>query len=154
MQEMRRKDRQGTREDAERILRKETFGVLSTAAMEGYPDGVPINYYYEDGCIYIHAARNAGKKIAAMRKDPHVCFTVCTDVKLRPEAFTTRFQSVICFGTAAELEGEAKRKALQGMIRSLTPDFVEAGLAYVDKALDAVSVFCIHIDHMTAKIHD
>lgn len=49
MQEMRRKDRQGTREDAERILRKETFGVLSTAAMEGYPYGVPINYYYEDG---------------------------------------------------------------------------------------------------------
>jgi nitroimidazol reductase NimA-like FMN-containing flavoprotein (pyridoxamine 5'-phosphate oxidase superfamily) len=154
MREMRRKDRMGTQEDAVRILETGEYGVLSTTEMEGYPYGVPVNYYYKNGCLYIHGARDAGKKVEALRRNPRVSFTVCIGVQVKPEKFTTQFQSVICFGMAEELQGTEKKEALIGLIERFSPEFLEKGTDYVNQAWEKTTVFCIHIDAMTAKIHE
>ena len=52
--QIRRKDRVLDRNGAEDILKKGTYGVLSTFGQDGYPYGVPVNYFYKDGHIYFH----------------------------------------------------------------------------------------------------
>lgn len=50
------------------ILKQEVRGVLSVIGDDGYPYGVPIDYWYDEsnGCIYFHGAKE-GHKIDALR---------------------------------------------------------------------------------------
>ena len=57
------------------ILSSGTYGVLSVIGDNGYPYGVPVNYVYRDGHIYLHAALS-GHKVDAMRKNDKVSFTI------------------------------------------------------------------------------
>ena len=73
--QIRRKDRVLDRNGAEDILKKGTYGVLSTFGQDGYPYGVPVNYFYKDGHIYFHCAVE-GHKMDNLANCPQVSFTV------------------------------------------------------------------------------
>ena len=59
------------------ILKTEKRGVLSVIGDNGYPYGVPINYWYneENGKLYFHSGK-AGHKVDAMAMNEKVSFCV------------------------------------------------------------------------------
>ena len=63
-----------SREEMEQILREEVLGYLGLAG-DGPPYVVPLNYAYAAGKILFHCALT-GQKLDAIRRNPHVCFTV------------------------------------------------------------------------------
>ena len=63
-------------EECRQILKTEKRGVLSVIGDNGYPYGIPINFYYDenDGKIYFHCAKE-GHKIDAIKNCDKACFT-------------------------------------------------------------------------------
>lgn len=76
---MRRFRQQMTDDECIRVLKEERRGVLSMHGDDGYPYGIPVNFYYDesDGKIYLHGA-GEGKKIDSLKADSRVCFCVYT----------------------------------------------------------------------------
>jgi len=120
---MRRKDRELSIEKALEIIEKGEYGVLSTFDGE-YPYGVPVNYVYKDGVIYIHCALE-GKKLENISKHPKVSFTVVTKSKILPEKLTTAYESVVAFGNAELVEGLEKKVAIYELVKKYSPQFAE-----------------------------
>jgi uncharacterized protein len=68
-----------------------------------------------------------------------------------PIKFSTKYKSVIAFGSANEIDREEKEMALLKLIEKYSPEFLEEGKLYISRAKDATSVIKISIDHMTGK---
>ncbi len=123
--EMRFAKRQLSLEEAMEILKNETYGVLSVSGDDNYPYGVPLNYGYIDGKIYIHSTSAESHKLSGIRSNSKVCFTVVSKHELLKEAMSTDFASVIVFGEARILTEETeKTNALEKMMLSLAPEYV------------------------------
>ena len=72
---MRRFKQQITDEECRKILAEEGRGVLSLFGEDGYPYGIPMNYFYDEdeNKIYFHYAKE-GHKIDALRANGKVSF--------------------------------------------------------------------------------
>ena len=147
--EMRRLDRQLTAAETEKILIAGEYGILSTVSTDGTPYGVPVNYAYTDGIIYFHCAKDTGHKYENILHNAKVCFTVVGETELLPEQFSTKYQSVIAFGTVKPAAD--KREGLQLLVNKYSPEFVEKGRTYIEHDLDTVGVYEITVEHMTGK---
>ena len=148
--EMRRARQQLSREESEEILKKGLTGVLSVTGDGGYPYGVPVNYVYADGKIYIHGAKS-GHKVDSIRKNDRVSFTVISEDRIVEEELTTYFRSVILFGRARILEtDEEKHRAasLLGLKYSQDAGKVEREIEREWKSLCCIEV---HPEHITGK---
>lgn len=148
--EMRRKEKQVTLEESIKIIRQGEYGVLSTLSSNGYPYGVPLSYVYTEEGIYFHCAKD-GLKLENIENESKVSFCVIGRVELLPEQFSTRYESVVVFGTACEVFGEEKEKGLLALIDKYSQDFMEAGKQYIKNASDKTRVIKIQIDHITGK---
>ena len=73
--EMRRKDRMLTKEELLDIMATAEYGVLSTVGEDGWPYGVPVNFVYNGGKIYFHAALT-GQKLDNILFNNKVSFCV------------------------------------------------------------------------------
>ncbi|MBO4981118.1 MAG: pyridoxamine 5'-phosphate oxidase family protein [Lachnospiraceae bacterium] len=149
MREMRRKDRQLDQKEAERILSEGEYGILSTVGRDDVPYGVPVSYAYRDGVIYFHGTRGTSRKADNIAHQPKVCFTVVGNTEVLPEKFSTRYESVIVFGTA--LAARDKTLGLRLLQEKYSPGFKEQGQEYINASLDQVAVYEILVDDMTAK---
>ena len=74
------------------------------------PYGVPINYIYDDGKIYIHSAVE-GHKLRNFEHDSHVSFCVVAEAELLQEDVNTMFKSVIAFGKMCIRDRERRMSA-------------------------------------------
>ena len=74
---MRRFKQQITDEECRKILAEEGRGVLSLFGEDGYPYGIPMNYFYDEdeNKIYFHCAKE-GHKIDALQANGKVSFCV------------------------------------------------------------------------------
>lgn len=147
--EMRKKERALDREAAERILKQGEYGILSTTGADGTPYGVPVSYAWADGVVYFHCARGVGHKVENLTHQNRVCFTVVGDTEVLPAKFSTRYESVIAFGTAKPAAD--KLAGLRLLQEKYSPAFPEEGRAYAQKSLSAVEVYEIAVEHLTAK---
>lgn len=150
MREMRRNDRQMNQEEAEALLLNGEYGFLAVMGDEEYPYAVPVSYAYENGAIYFHSAKE-GHKIDGIRRHSKVSFTVVGNTEVLPGKFSTKFESVIVFGQAVELEGDEKRIGLMTLIQKYAPDFMEKGGKYVNHSGKDTIVVKIAIDQITGK---
>lgn len=149
--EMRRTDKAKSSEDAVKILKECTNGILSVNGDDGYPYGVPVSYVYSDETVYFHCA-TTGHKLEAMEKDPKVSFCTVGADDIDPEHFTTNYKSVICFGKARIVDNkEEKQKALEDMVDKYHSSYREGGLKYIKNAWDDCLVVAIDVEHMTGK---
>ena len=148
--ELRRKDRQTDDEMISDILDKGEYGVLSVLGDNGYPYGVPVNYTYFNNCIYFHCAKS-GHKLDAIKANNKVSFCVITDTELLPEEFSTKYKSVIAFGTAAEVKEEEKKTSLMKLIEKYSGGYLEKGRDYVNKEHSGTIIIKISIDYITGK---
>ncbi len=112
---------------------------------------VPVNFGYEDGCLYIHSAKE-GRKIDILRLNNKVCFEVDIDHDLvRAESackWSMRYRSVIGFGRAFFVDDfEEKRKALDIIMQHYSNNSYE----YSENLVEKAAIIRIEIDSMTGK---
>jgi nitroimidazol reductase NimA-like FMN-containing flavoprotein (pyridoxamine 5'-phosphate oxidase superfamily) len=148
--EMRRKDKQITINQAEQILNDGEYGVLSLQGTYGYPYAVPLNYVYKNKNIYFHCAKD-GFKLDCIAYDNSVSFCVVSKSEIISSKFTTDFSSVIIFGKAEEAFAEEKNQALKALIDKYSKDYIKEGCAYIEKSIDTVKVIKINVEHITGK---
>ena len=147
---MRRFKQEASREECLSILESAPRGILSVHGENGYPYGIPMNYFLADGRIYFHCALE-GHKLDAVRADEKVCFTVLSEPVKNPGEWWNCFTSVICFGRVAEVKDEARKNAL---LRTLGRKLFPAGYDIeADMARNAHRALILEltIDHMTGK---
>jgi len=149
--EMRRKDRAMSEAEAISILETAQVGTLATVSEENIPYLVPMSFVYTQGAIYLHCAVE-GKKLDNIRGNNNICFNVVEAVELLPAAFSTKYKSVNVFGKIAVVEAqEEKRQSLIAIVKKYSPDFYEAGLQYIDNAIEKIKVLKIEVSRITGK---
>ena len=153
LREMRRFRQQLPHEECEQILRDAASGVLAVYGDDGYPYAVPVSHVYEDGKIMFHCAKE-GHKIDAIRRNGKVSFCVIAQDEVMPKERTTAFISVIAFGRARIVDGEAGLRRIARMIgKKYSADYPEECEKETDEVIAANRMYCIEIsvEHMTGK---
>lgn len=140
------------REEMEQILKRAEVGRLGLITDEG-PYVVPLNFVYDDGCLYFHTGLE-GRKLEAIEKNPGVCFEVDEQLEIvineQGCLSTAYYRSVIAWGTAHLLDDTAeKMKALELLLAKYAGDHPYE--TPPDYALAIVTVCEIPIDKMTGK---
>lgn len=148
--EMRRKDRKLEDNDVVGILKNNNYGVLSTVSEDGYPYGVPISYTYINNSIYFHGS-NKGHKFDNISNNDKVSFCVVGQTQILPDEFSTKYESVIISGRAIEVFDDEKNMALLETLNKYSPDYIEQGKEYINKASKATRVVKIYIEHISGK---
>lgn len=151
---MRRYKQQLEQERCVEILKQEPRGVLALSGQDGYPYAVPMNFVYDDGCLYFHSAVE-GHKLDAIRACSKASFCVL-DKGVRPDGeWAYYFDSVIVFGKITVVTDEAAR---QDKLRKLgrkyfpTEEMVEHDLR---KNAARALVLKMAIEHLTGKhVHE
>lgn len=150
--EVARKKQSLSKEEMIQILRQEKRGVLSLHGENGYPYGLPINFYYneENGCIYFHSGKS-GHKVDAIKADNRACFCVYDEGYRREGEWALNFRSVIVFGRMFPVEDHEKAMEI---CRKLSLKFTE-NTEYIDKEIKnfGAATLCYELrpEHMTGK---
>ena len=147
---MRRRERELSKEAAERILEEGEYGILATCGEDGWPYGVPLSYVWHEGKLYFHGAVT-GHKLKNLAYNEKASFTVVGRTHVLPEAFSTAYQSAVAFGCFRSVEPEKQREALMLLARKYCPDNLENAGHYADKMLGHVGVYWMEIVHLTGK---
>ncbi len=149
---MRRSRQQLSDEEAVKILRLATSGVLSLNGADGYPYGVPVSYVYDGGRLYFHSAIS-GHKIDSIHHSDKASFTVISKDDVHPETFTTFFRSVICFGKVRIVDDKAEKvAALRKLGQRYNPKNLGHGLdAEIESGEARTAVIEFTIEHVTGK---
>lgn len=150
---MNRKDREITgQEEIIEVLRR--CDTLRLGLFGGeYPYIVPVSFGMDvqDGkvVLYFHCAK-AGMKVDCIRQNAKVCVEadVFHRVEPLPNGITTRYESVIGFGTVSEVTGPEKVCALT---RVLEHYGMQDHPAERCKGIERTSVFRIDLQSLTGK---
>ncbi|MGL4990319.1 MAG: pyridoxamine 5'-phosphate oxidase family protein [Sarcina sp.] len=148
--EMRRKDRELGKDMVLEILANGNHGVLSLNGPDGYPYGVPLSYTYKDNAFYFHCATK-GTKLDLIEKSNKAEFCVVADVETIPQKFTTKYKSIMAFGTITELFDEEKEEHLVDLLYKYSPDFIQEGKKYIGVAKNNTRVLKLSVEKMTGK---
>lgn len=150
--EMRRKDRIMDEIKIHALIESSDYGTLSTIGGSGYPYGIPVNYSFEDGKIYFHGTNAGGNKYDNMCYSDKVCFTIVGKTEVKPEQFSTNYESVVIFGKVRIIKDtEEKKKVLETIISKYSSSFKAEGMDYIEKACDATNVYEITPEKITGK---
>ena len=135
------------------ILDTEKRGVLSVLGDDGYPYGVPMNYWYnkENGYLYFHSGKK-GHKVEALAANNKVSFCVYDSGYKNEGEWALNISSVIVFGRVHVVENhEDAMRICKEMSLKYTPD-----LAYIEEEIqkfgDATLCYELRPEHMTGKI--
>ena len=154
MREMRRRDRQLTREETWEVLSQGEYGTLCTVTPEGLPYGIPISYALdgERGALYFHGTSQDGQKTDNLKACNRACLSVVARTQVLPDRFSTRYWSANAFGPVSEVrEDEEKRRGLRLLVGKYAPDFVEEGERYLERSLHEVRVLRMDVETATGK---
>lgn len=149
---MRRFRQELSREDCLQVLERVPRGVLSVLGDDGYPYGVPMDFWYcrEDGNFYFHGA-GAGHKLDAIDRCEKASFCVFDQGWREEGQWALHIRSVIAFGKMSRVTDaeKAKRICLE-LGRRFTED--EAYLAReIEKDGKRVQCLMLETEHMTGK---
>jgi uncharacterized protein len=156
MEPMRRKDRRiSDREDLRSILSKADACRLAFAVGDiPYIVALSFGYSWEGDLplLYFHCAR-AGRKLDMMRANPRVCFELDADREVQagvaPCDWTTRYASIVGYGTLSEITGDAERRA--GLDLVLRHYGWDGEGDYAAAALGATIVLELRVDELCGK---
>lgn len=150
--EMRRFKQAVSEEECKNILKTEKRGVLSLVGDDGYPYGVPINFYYDEteNKLYFHSAKT-GHKIDAIKSCDKACFTVWNTGFQKDGDWAWNVTSVIAFGRAELASGAAVMDKLRSLALKYYPtaEDVDAEMA---KDADRVQMIALNIESLTGKL--
>lgn len=97
--ELTRKKQKLSEEDCISLLKNEKRGILSVNGDDGYPYGMPMNHWYNDGDgkIYFHSG-NVGHRLDALKRNDKVSFCVYNGGYTKDGEWALNIKSVIVFG--------------------------------------------------------
>jgi len=145
------KDNELDKNAALEVIKKGSYGVLSSIGDDGYPYGVPVNYTYFDGCVCFHCAHE-GHKIDNIQNNENVSFCVVTKSDVLPNEFDTDYESTIVFGKAAKVTEDLEKEAiLLSVLDKYSSEFMQAGKNYMKKFWDDTTVIKIKVEYITGK---
>lgn len=150
---MRRFKQQITEEECVEVLREAWRGVLSIHGENGYPYGIPIDYFYDesDGKIYFHGAKE-GNKVDLLSENNKACFTVMDEGFHREGDWALTIKSVIVFGRVEAMADPALAlEKLTKLGKKYYPTEEEA-LKEVARDGERTLMLVMTIDHMTGKV--
>ena len=151
---MRRFKQQLTTEECEQILRDQKRGVLAVLGDEGYPYAVPMNYVYDNGCIYFHSAV-AGHKLESIRAYDKGSFNVLDEAQKADDGWSYFFDSVTAFGRLREVTDPAeKTEHLRQLGNKYFPN-AEMTESDIQKNGGRCAVIELKLEHMAGKhVHE
>ena len=129
---MRRGDRQLSEDEARQILARGEYGVLSTVGRD-----------------YFHCAAGTGHKLENLDFNQKVCFTVVGETQVLPAQFSTKYESVIVFGTVAPAED--KLAAIEQICKKYSADFLDQGKKYAAASETKFAVYALRIRKISGK---
>ncbi|MDD5952302.1 MAG: pyridoxamine 5'-phosphate oxidase family protein [Oscillospiraceae bacterium] len=148
---MRRKRQQLSAADCKAVLDRGTSGVLSLFGDNGYPYGVPINYYRDGDRLLFHSAKS-GHKIDAIGGGSKASFCVIDQDEIVPEEYTSYFRSVIAFGFLKILtDDREKRRAIELLAERFSPEQVEGRQQEIEEQYDHLCMLELTIEHLSGK---
>lgn len=135
------------------ILKNEKRGVLSVLGDDGYPYGLPINFWYNEanGKIYFHSGKK-GHKNDALAKDNKVSFCVYDEGYRKEGDWALNISSVIIFGKIQIVEDfEKAMQICHDFSLKYTPD-----IEYIDGEIQKFgrATVCYELtpEHITGKL--
>lgn len=150
--EMRRTKQLLSEEEVAEILNRCSTGILGVNGDDGYPYTVPINYFYKDGSIFLHCAKD-GHKTDSIKRDDKVTFCIVEQDEVIQKTFSTHYCSVEIFGRARILtEDSEKQAALEDLVKKYSPDYIKEGQQEIEDGFNRVCIVEIKIEHMTGKV--
>ena len=151
--EVARKKQALTPEQIIEILKAEKRGVLSVQGDNGYPYGLPMNFWYneENGYIYFHSGKK-GHKTDAISADNKVSFCVYDEGYKKDGEWSLNISSVIVFGRMhTVVDSEKAIEIYRKMSLKYTSD-----IEYIDSEIQkfAKDTVCYELqpEHITGKI--
>lgn len=148
--EMVKKNKQLPHGEAIGLLKEQPRGVLSLQGDDGYPYGVPTNFWYcdADGCIYFHGGRT-GHKMDAIARSSKASLTVISKPIEVADSWAPDYKSVIVFGRIQAVE-----EAAMAVAKELSLQFTR-DLAFIREQIDLygheTAVFRLVPEHITGK---
>ncbi len=150
--DMRLKENETTRKEAEEMLCNALSGVLAVNGDDGYPYTIPLNFAYQNDKIYFHSTSETSHKIDAIKNDAKVSFCVVTEDRIIPEQFNTLYRSAIIFGKAKVLQEQDEiEQGIMAIVKKYSGDFLNEGKAYRDGEMGNFCVVEISIEYITGK---
>ena len=151
MHNMRRKDREQSRDFALELADKCSYSVMATVNPDGSPYCTPLSMAREGEWLYFHCAKE-GHKIDNLRKNSRVCVSCVDGVKPLADDFSTEYESAVIMGAASEVtDREEKIRALRLICERYTPGIMAAFDEAIKNSLDNTGVWKIHIDEISGK---
>lgn len=151
VEEMRRKDRALTAQEAWEVVERCGCGVLTMTAADGTPYGVPVNYARGGDAIWFHCAME-GKKTEALRKDSRVCLVCVEHNDVVEEKYTTKYASAMVFGKAEEVTDETEKlEGLRWICRRHTPGNMAMFDEYAAPRTLRTAVWKVSVESLSGK---
>ncbi|MBP6491360.1 MAG: pyridoxamine 5'-phosphate oxidase family protein [Clostridia bacterium] len=148
---MRRSDLAMTEEETLSLIKSNRFAVLSLIDPDGLPYGVALDYIYKDNALYFHGAKE-GRKIDSMRMNPKGCAVILGETVVVPEKFGRKYTSVIVEGPIELIDdSEIKRQVMTWVVECNSPDYQEKGKVIIEKMLDRVMIYKMHMQTVSGK---
>lgn len=148
---MRRFKQELPQNEIERILLKNTSGVLSVIDENGYPYSVPLSYAYSNGKIYFHSAKS-GHKIDAIKNCDKTTFCIIDKDRVLPEKYTTVYKSVIAFGKAEIISDSNEILfAIKEIGNKYYPNHDNELQTEIEKFKSVFFIIRFNIEHITGK---
>ena len=150
---MRRFKQQVAVEECISILQVEKRGVLSMIVEDGYPYGIPMDFYYdkEEDVIYFHGA-GQGQKIDAIQACDKVCFTTWNTGFQTEGDWAWNVTSVVCFGRIELVKDQDKAIEKARIFGNKYYPSAEEVEVEIDKDMHRCQMLALHIEHMTGKL--
>lgn len=151
--EMIRKKQQLSTEECIEILKAQPRGVLSLMGDDGYPYGLPMDYWYndQDGKLYFHCGQQ-GHKIDAIRRWDKASFCVMDQGYRKEGEWALNIKSVIVFGRISILTDQ---EAALDITRQLSFKYTQDA-DYIDREIrlygSGVLCFALTPEHITGKL--
>lgn len=150
-EQIRRKDRVISREEAYALLDSAEYGVLSLVDERGIPYGLPIHFVREENTLIFHCALE-GRKLDCLRHQPRASFCVVGKTQVVPDKFMTLYESAVLEGSL-ELTGESSRKYedLMKFCVKYSPEHLEKAKTTIEKSLQQTAILEFHIESVSGK---
>lgn len=133
------------------ILQKCNAGTLALADQDNNPYIIPLNYVYYRDKIYFHCAK-AGQKLDIIAKNPKATFCIIEKDDIIPEEFTSYYRSSIIKGSISIIENEEiKYDVLMAYVKKYSSNFIEEGIAEIQKFIKHTCILELSIDELTGK---
>ncbi len=151
--DMIRKKQSLTDDDITALLTTQKRGVLSVQGDDGYPYGVPMNYWYneENGYLYFHSGKK-GHKTDAISSDNKVSFCIYDEGYRNDGEWALNIRSVIVFGKIYPIDDFEKSMAI---CRNLSLKYTQ-DLAYIEAEIRqfGAATLCYELrpEHITGKL--